>query len=86
MAFSAGWPSRWESRESGEWVSTQIDWAEPLLTSEQIPYPFFVVHDNVQVNTGDRDVGVSRGGADLGQGATAGQRMADERVAAVMNR
>ena len=46
---------------------------------------FDIVDRDVQVGRGDAHVGVTRGVADLGQGSTAGQGMADERVPAVMN-
>jgi hypothetical protein len=49
---------------------------------KQAPRGLCILDDDVQVGAGDGDVGVPCRGADLGQRPAAGQRVADERVAA----
>ena len=52
--------------------------------AKQIPH-CIIIHSHMQVRRRDADVGMAGGVADFGQCATAGQCVADEGMAAVVN-
>ena len=56
-----------------------------LFVLEQLTDRFLLVHDDVQVRARHRHVRVPRGGPHLGEGSSAGQGVADERVPAVVD-
>ena len=70
------------------WRLSQRDSSQRLGSDrlpEQIPQRFVVINRDMEIAAADRNVRVACGVADFGQRAAAGQRMAQERVAAVVN-